>query len=462
MTVMTEILRTVDAAEIKSRHDELARAGVRSVIGTVVNAAGVTLAKSVPIARLGAFNRSGVGAAPVWHVFCIDGGIAFTDTITAAGDLRLRLDVDALRNLGDGVAWAPANIFAQSGEPSPACARGLLGRVERRLAEAGLRARIGHELEFVLVEPDGSALPDGSWVPYGITGLLDREAFLVDLLDAAAGVGLAIEQVHIEYGRHQVEVSLPPAGPVAAADSVVLTKTLIGRVARKHQLRASFSPVPFAGLVGNGAHQHLSLARERPHDRHSLFSGGSGPHGITDEGCAAIAGILRGLPDVQGVLTGSILSGARLGPGLWSGAYACWGLENREAAVRFLKDGTSNPHGANVEVKIIDPSANPYASSAAVLCLALEGIATRAQLADEVPDDPGRLSEQAGEHAGVRQLPTSPSAIIDALDRSALARRLLGDAIVDTTVAVRRYEQAHHADETPDALAAAFRLAWSC
>lgn len=170
----------------------------------------------------------------------------------------------------------------------------------------------------------------------------------------------------------------------------------------------------------------------------------------------------RLIRDVQGVLTGSILSGARLGPGLWSGAYACWGLENREAAVRFLKDGTSNPHGANVEVKIIDPSANPYASSAAVLCLALEGIATRAQLADEVPDDPGRLSEQAREHAGVRQLPTSPSAIIDALDRSALARRLLGDAIVDTTVAVRRYEQAHHADETPEALAAAFRLAWSC
>ena len=73
---------------------------------------------------------------------------------------------------------------------------------------------------------------------------------------------------------------------------------------------------------------------------------------MTSKGESAVAGVLQGLPEAQGVLCGSIVSGLRLHPGNWAGAYVCWGTENREAAVRFLVGGTSNPHGANVEVKI--------------------------------------------------------------------------------------------------------------
>ena len=336
-------------SDLSSLRDKLTSSGVRSVIGTAVNAAGLTLAKSVPLARLDAFHSAGMGASPVWHVFCIDAAIAWTDTISAVGDLRLRLDIEAVRDLGDGLAWGPTEYFSQDGEPSPACTRGLLGVVERRLEAAGVAARVGHELEFVLVGLDGSALDEPGWVPYGATDLVEREAFLADVVSAAAMAGLDLEQLHAEYGRNQFEISLPSASPVAAADSVVLAKILVGRVARRHNMRASFSPVPFAGSVGNGAHQHFSLSR----DGQPLFSGGDGPYGITADGGAAIGGVVGGLPAIQGLLTGSILSGIRLAPGLWSGVHLCWGLENREAAVRFLQGGPSNPHGANLEVKEI-------------------------------------------------------------------------------------------------------------
>ncbi|MFE4055182.1 glutamine synthetase [Streptomyces sp. NPDC059096] len=436
----------------------MAHAGVRTVIGAVVNSAGLTLAKSVPVARLGAFHRSGMGAAGVWHVFCADGAIAFTDSIGAVGDLRLRLDLDGLRDLGGGLAWGPADFFAQSGEPDPRCPRGLLRTVERRLAQAGLEARVGHELEFVLVAPDGSALEDTSWVPYGVTGLLDRESLLADLLAATDAAGIGMEQMHCEYGRHQFEFSLSPVAPVAAADAVVLARTLVGRVVRRHGLRASFSPVPFPGHLGNGAHQHFSLTR----DGLSLFAGGTGPHGMTAEGGAAIGGVVRGLPEVQGLLTGSVLSGERLAPGRWAGAHACWGLENREAAVRFLRDGPGNPHGANFEVKVIDPSANVYTASAAVLALALEGITTGAPLPAEVADDPVTPPDgRQGAAAPVAVLPHDIPAVIDLLDKSPLARRLVGDGIVDTTVVTRRHEQTHHAEKTPEERAELLRLAWS-
>ena len=311
--------------------------------------------------------------------------------------------------------------------------------------------------EFFLVAPDGSALENAPWVPYGATGLLDRSEFLDDLLSALDRAGIPMEQIHAEYGRNQFEFSLPPASPVQAADTVVLAKIIVGIAARAHGMQASFSPLPFHGAVGNGAHQHLSLHRNDV----PLFSGGSGPHGISAEGGAAIGGIIAGLPDIQGFLTGSVLSGSRLAPGTWSGAYLCWGLENREASVRFLNEGASNPHGANVEVKIVDPSANVYLATASILALALDGIRGGRTLPAEVPDDPGRLSDDERDRANVRLLANSPAAIIDTLDTSRLARGLLGEAIVDATVAVRRYEQRIAADLPPDERAERFRLAWS-
>jgi glutamine synthetase len=453
---MTQITSADESAVARAQR-ELQDAGVRTVIGTVVNAAGVTLAKSVPLARLGAFHQSGMGAAPVWHVFTIDGGIAFTDTITPVGDMRLKIDIAGLRVLPGARAWAPASLFEQNGADSPACARGLLTGVEHSLKEAGYQAFVGHELEFFLVAPDGSALENTPWVPYGATGLLDRSEFLDDLLAAMNQAGIPMEQIHAEYGRNQFEFSLPPSSPVHAADTVVFARIIVGIVSRAHGMQASFSPSPFPGTVGNGAHQHLSLQK----GGRSLFSGGSGPHGIFAEGGAAIGGIIAGLPDIQGFLTGSVLSGSRLAPGTWSGAYLCWGLENREASVRFLKEGEGNPHGANVEVKIIDPSANVYLASAAILALALDGIRSGRELPAEIPGDPARLSDDERRRANVRLLSDSPAAIIDMLDKSPLARGLLGDSIVDATVAVRRYEQRTSAELAPDELAERFRLAWS-
>ncbi|EUA35615.1 glutamine synthetase, catalytic domain protein [Mycobacterium xenopi 3993] len=143
---------------------QLEAEGVDAVIGTVVNPAGLTHAKTVPIRRTNTFADPGVGASPVWHVFAIDQtGIAFTDAIGVVGDQRIRIDLSALRIIGDGLAWAPGGFFEQDGTPVPACSRGTLRRVEAALAEADVKAVVGHEIEFVLVNPDGSRLPSTLW-----------------------------------------------------------------------------------------------------------------------------------------------------------------------------------------------------------------------------------------------------------------------------------------------------------
>lgn len=432
--------------------------GVNTVVGTMVTAAGLTHAKTVPVRRAHAFADPGLGFSPVTHVFAIDkAGIALTEGITVVGDQRIRIDLEALRAIGDGLAWAPASFFDQDGEPVLACARGTLARIESRLRQAGLQALVGHEIEFLLVDADGNRLPDTVWAQYGLAGVLEYEGFVRDVTDAAGAAGVAIEQFHPEYGVNQFEISLAPKTPVAAADQLILARIIISRVARKYGFRVSLSPLPFAGSVGSGAHQHFSLTRANA----PLLSGGPGAQGMTPDGECAIAGIIGGLPQAQLILCGSIVSGLRMKPGNWAGAYACWGTENREAAVRFVRGTHGNPYGANAEVKIVDPSANPYFATAAILGLALDGIERRATLPPETAVDPATLSDDERTAAGTVALSSDQGEEIAALHGSTLLRSILGDPAVDALVAVRRYEHETYSHLDPEALTEKFRMAWS-
>lgn len=425
---------------------ELGRAAVGALAVTAVDPGGVVRAKFVPRERVAETHRSGLGAAPSWHVFCVDNGIAFTPELGVVGDQRLRPDLRALRVLGGGLAWAPAEFQEQSGSPSTLCTRGRLRETVGELASLGVTATVGCEVEFVLTAADGAALTERPWSCYGLTAGLDREDFLLRLLDDCRTAGLDVVQCHAEYGDNQYEISFSPTDPVAAADMAVLARTVIGRAARRAGLAASFSPVPFAGGSGNGAHIHVSLDR----DGTPMLSGGPGPHGLTVEGESAIGGIVDGLPGVVGVLAGSVLSGQRLLPGHWSGAFACWGLENREAAVRLCAVEAGSP---NIEVKCIDPSANPYLATAVVLGLIVDGLRRRTPLPAEVTTHPADAQH--------RTLPTDQTAALDALQDSAQAKHILGADLLSALLAVRRYEVTAFEGQDPSAVADRLRFAWS-
>lgn len=443
--------------DVSSVVDELRSAGVDLVLGSIVDMAGVARSKQAPLARAAAFHHNGLGASPTWNVFCIDNMIAFTPELNVVGDLRVRVNLAACRLIGAGTAWVPGEFYAQDGTPSPWCTRGALRRVQADLESAGWSAKVGSEVEFVLTRGDGSPLATRNWNGYGLSAALANSEFLRDLVRTCAAAGLPLEQVHAEYGENQWEFSLEPADPLTAADNVVLARLLVGQVARSHGLAVSFSPMPFAGGGGNGAHQHVSFERAGV----PAFSGGDGTHGLTTEGGAMIGGIVAGLPEAVGVLAGSVLSPARLAPHHWAGAFACWGLENREAAVRLCADTPGNPHGASVEVKCTDPSANPYLATAVILGLALDGVRRGAPLPPEVTRNPAELSTAEARRTGTVALPAGQAAALDALAESGLVRRLLGQPIVDALLTVRRHEQVRYGREDTDVLADRFRFAWS-
>jgi glutamine synthetase len=433
---------------------------IEGVVLSWVDTAGITRIKAIPIRKLETVTAWGAGMSPVFDTFLADDSIVSTDVLGGpAGDLRLIPDLDGLVSLAaqPGWAWVPVDRITQAGESHPACTRTVLRRLTRRAAEAGISIKAGIEIEFALgrddVEP-GSFVPAVSGPAYGMTRLVEVSDFAAAVLSALAAQGCEVEQIHPEYAPGQFEVSVGALAPVAAADRSVLVRQTIRALAAKHGLRVSFAPSVIAGSVGNGGHVHLSAWR----DEVNLHSGGKGRYGLTPDGEAFTAGILALLPELAALTTPSPASFLRLQPSHWAGVFACWGRENREAAVRLITGMTADPRApANVEVKCADLAANPYLLLAGLLVAGLDGVKQGLTLPAEVPGDPAGLPESELDRLGIHRLPTNLAEAVELFSASSLLREELGKVLCDAVIAVRRGEDARMAGLDGDEIAAAYR-----
>lgn len=419
--------------------------GARLLLGTMIDNAGITRAKSVPGHRIAGAAAEGIGLSPVFAVFCVDDHLTKTDSYGGpTGDMRLLPDLSAAAMLDAerGLAWAPFDQYDQDLALMETCQRGSLRRQEAAARAAGLEFSLGFEVEFTVFTGHFTE-PAHAGPGYGLRPWLVLEEFSLDLLAALGAAGVAVETLHPEYGPGQLEVSLAPRSPVAAVDQYVLTRLVTIRTAARHGLTVSFAPLTIPGSIGNGCHIHFSATS----DGQNVFAGGAARYGMTAAGEAMIAGVVAHLQEAAGLFTPSVISYARLVPGLWAGAYACWGPENREAAVRFIT-GTAGSRGrtANVEVKCIDGASNPYLAGAAVIAMALSGVRrglAAPRPAEIAPDD---MPEDQRLREGIRRLPTDLRSALALLDASELLRDALGGRVVDCLVAVRRYEADEYGD----------------
>jgi glutamine synthetase len=436
----------------------LREAGVVGVVLPWVDAGGVTRVKSVPLAKLPSAAAWGVGMSPVFDAFLFDDSIvAGRYAGSAVGDLRLHPDLDRLTVLAGqpGWAWAPVDRYDQDGQPHPLDSRLLLHRVVDELAGDGLSVRSAFEVEWCVgLAGSDEFVPALSGPAYGMTRHVEVSDYARELLTALASQGVAVDQFHPEYAAGQLEVSVSAEDPLAAADTTVLVRHTIKAVSARHGLRATFSPKVLADGVGNGAHVHLSLWR----DGENLMSGGEGTFGLTPDGEAFTAGVLAHLPGLLAVGAPSVASYLRLVPSHWAGAFAVWGLENREAAVRFVTGPSgSRQAAANVEVKSVDAAANPYLLLAGLLAAGRAGLARGATLPDPVGVDPATLTEQGRRDAGIRPLPSSLDEAVGAFEQDDVLAEAYGEELAATIVDVRRGEIAAMAGRSPEDVAAALR-----
>ncbi len=440
-------------ADAESQIEQLAGAGVAGVTIVWADNNGIPRSRTVPVARLADVAKRGVGITTLFAVFTSHDGITFEHEAlsTPSGDVRLLPVLARLRPLAGqpGLAWVPGRQLAADGSPWPYDQRGALEAQVQRAEQLGLRFRIGYELEFFVADGQEGLEPGHPGPAYSPHALLAIDEFVAQLLGDLQANGLEVNQLHAEYGPAQVELSLAASDPVSAADNQLLARQTIRAAARAHDLRVSFAPLINAESVGNGWHIHSSVWR----GGQNLLAGDSGP---SPEGAAFIAGLLRDLPALAAVTVPSVPSLARLRPGYFASAYTFWGVENREAALRYVPSsqllGASH---ANVELKPSDASANPYLALAALIAAGVAGIEEHLTPPAPIEQDPGAWSEAERQRVGVLHLPATPEEQEQALLGNPRIKAALGEPLLGAFIAVRRADAAWAAERTPDEVIAA-------
>jgi glutamine synthetase len=424
---------------------ELTRAGIAGVTISWADNNGIPRSRIVPVGALARVAKVGVGVTSLFAVFDSFDAITFAHEglATPSGDVRLVPVLDGLVRLAGqpALAWAPGRQVAADGEPWPYDQRGVLERQVARMAEAGLSALVGYEMEFgVYAEGGPDELEPAHHGPaYSPHALVAVDGFVGDLLRDLAANGIEIGQLHAEYGPAQMELALAATDPVGAADRQLLARQTLRATAARHGLRLSFAPLPSTGSAGNGWHVHSSVWR----DKTNLLA--TGPDGLPGpEGASYLAGLLRDLPALAAVTAPSAGSLARLRPGYFAGAYAFWGVENREAPLRYVPGSALLGAGhANVELKTSDASANPYLALAALLAVGTAGITEGLPLTAPEPSDPGTWTAARRRKEGITELPGTQAAQESALVANERIAGVLGPEVLGAFLAVRRSDAAN-------------------
>ncbi len=155
-----------------------------------------------------------------------------------------------------------------------------------------------------------------------------------------------------------------------------------------------------------------------------------------------IAGLMEHLPALMAITTPTTNSYRRIKPHNWVGAYRCWGMDNREAAIRILTEpDTGAP--AHFEFKTMDATSNPYLALGAIIAAGLDGIRRSLELPASVECDPGSLTEEERTTRGITALPGNLGETIELLERDSVLTGAMGNELSQAYLAVKKAEYEH-------------------
>jgi glutamine synthetase len=420
--------------------------GTRLVRFLYCDNGGIIRAKAVHPRLLPQTTPAGLGLMQAAQLQTLLDRVAPSERIGPVGEVRLTPDLATfvLLPYGTRLAALLCDLTTLDGAPWALCPRSFLKRQVDRLARRGLRAEAAFEPEFTLCR-----WSENRWVPfdeslrYSTYGMMMAGGFIDDLVAALEAQGLQPEQYYPEQGHGQQEVTIAHAPAVRAADNQILYRETVRALAGQHGLAASMAPRPFPSDSGNGAHLHLSLWEEAT-GRNLLYDPATG--GFSAAGRHFVAGLLARLPALLALTCPSVNSYRRLQPATWTGAFACYGPDNREAAIRLPSPRRGAEEATTrLELRPVDNAANPYLALGAVLAAGLDGLDRRLDAGPPLLLDPLRLGEEARLQLGVRRLPQSLPVALDALQTDPLLTGALGPELAAAYLAVKRQEAADFA-----------------
>ena len=415
-----------------------------------VDHAGIPKTKAVYRDGFAGRARAGVGLAKGVLALDPSGALHPESGLSPVGECRLIPDLSTLTPLpfARGQAMVACDMTeSDASTPWEGCPRTALKRVLGHLAERGYRSLASYEAEFYVWDQCGPL----DRTPYaGSFALTSAADFLAELAETLEEMGIRPEQCHAEVGHGNLELSVGEDEALVAADKRVMVLEAIRGVAHRMGLETTMAPKPYLDAAGNGHHLHVSLYED---DAPVLFDTSGA---LSAPGAGFVAGILEHLPAVMAFTAPSPNSYQRLAPGMWSSAYAAYGLDNREAAVRLASPAAGREsETANVELKPVDVTSNPYLALAAVLAAGMDGIERGLDPGEPTMVDPATLGDEERTRRGIRPLPASPDEALDALEEDQVLIEAFGEPLVRTHVAVARAQAAMAKELEPEEVASA-------
>ena len=373
---------------------------------------------------------------------------AFGDIVTpnpfgSVGDLRLMPDMSSIANLtlnaqGEQTTMVLADLHTPDGEPWENDPRGFLKRAiadfER---ETGLSVVSSFEHEFMVRDDAGSPVN----TPFSLESFLEEEEFGGRLVAALQDAGLEPEMWLPEFGRNQFEVTVRPAPALVAADRAIYLREIVRHVASSVGRRITFAPIIETDGGGNGVHVHVSL---QDRDGRFVTYDSTQPGKLSAVAGSFAAGVLAYAEAFQALAASAPISYERLTPHRWSAGGVFLGENNREALLRicplFSYPGSNPQKQYNLEYRAADATANPWLVLGCLIRAGLEGIRAGLAAPKIVHGDADALTAEQQAEVGIRALPTSLEAALDAFTASETVRDWFSADFVDTFVGVKRAE----------------------
>ena len=349
-------------------------------------------------------------------------GYAMSSWDAGYGDFEMKPDLDTLRP----IPWHPATVLVLAdlqwgdGGDVVASPRQILRRQLARLAERGLVANAGTELEFIVFRTSYEDAWKSGYrdlepanlynVDYSLLGTARIEPLIRRIRNEMAAAGLVVENSKGECNLGQHEINFRYGSALQAADEHVVYKNGAKEIAAQEGASITFMS-KWDEREGNSCHIHCSLAHEK--DGSNAFAA---DRPLFD---SFVAGQLACMRELTLLFAPNVNSYKRFSAQSFAPTAVAWGNDNRTCSLRVVGHG----EGLRVENRMPGADVNPYLALSAMVAAGLHGIDSQLELE---PPLEGNAYES--------DRPRVPSNLYESRDLfagSEVARDAFGEEVVD-------------------------------
>ena len=352
------------------------------------------------------------------------------------GDFAMKPDLATLRPLPwqEASAMVVCDLVRDDGSLVEEAPRSVLRKQVDRLASQNLTCSIASELEFFLFNttfPQAFASGYAALAPssdyridYHTFQTTRDEPIMRAIRRQFDAAGIPIESTKGEWGRGQHEVNFTYSQPLPMADGHCVFKQGAKEIADANGKCLSFMPKISANEAGNSCHIHISIWK----GEENLFwnPASNEPSSYFRQ---FLGGLMKYSRELCYFFAPTVNAYKRFQPGSWAPTKMAWAMDNRTTGFRVVGHGSS----FRIENRMPGGDANPYLAFAAMIAAGLAGVEEQLDCGDAYRGN-AYVDEK------LVALPSTLKEAADLLERSAVARRMLGEDVLGFYVHTAREE----------------------